>query len=89
MILVMPEKVTWKSVFFIWLLAMPFMAGAGYVAYQKYPVPFQVAAKWSIQQAVKGQKAATAYKAKWDADRKAKAEKARKEAEAAALEAGY
>ncbi|MDB5101611.1 MAG: hypothetical protein JWM80_6032 [Cyanobacteria bacterium RYN_339] len=82
MILAMPDRLTWKSVFFIWMLCVPFVGGASVVLYQKYPGPFQQAATWSKQQADHGQKAYKDYQAKRAKD-KAKADKqAKDEAEA-------
>lgn len=31
---------TWKSVFLIWLLALPFIGGVGFLAYRQNPKPF-------------------------------------------------
>jgi hypothetical protein len=75
-------NLTWKSVLLIWLLAMPFMGGVGYLLYQKDARPFKAAAAWSQKQANAGVKAVQEYQKKESA-KKAAEEKARLAAEAA------
>jgi hypothetical protein len=73
-------NLTWKSVFLIWLLALPFMGGVGFLMYQKDARPFRAAAAWSQKQAQNGVKAFQDYQ-KREAAKKAAEEKAKKEAE--------
>ena len=75
-------NLTWKSVFLIWLLALPFMGGVGYLLYQKDARPFNAAAAWSQKQAQAGMKAVQDYQKK-EAAKKAAEEKAKQEAAAA------
>lgn len=60
----MSENLPWRMVFLIWLAALPFVGAAGFVAYQKYPVPFQQAAKFGLKEYTQGKKAYQAYKVK-------------------------
>lgn len=88
MISAMPDRMTWKAVFFIWMLSVPFVGGAGFVLYQKYPEPFRQAAAWGLKQADQGQKAYKAYEAK-RAKEKAEAAKKAKEEDQDAANSGY
>jgi hypothetical protein len=81
MIPAMPDRMTWKAVFFIWMLSVPFVGGAGFVLYQKYPGPFKQAAAWSLKQADQGQKAYKAYQAKRAKEQAEAAKKAKEEAQ--------
>lgn len=78
----MMPKLTWKNVLVIWLLAMPFLGGVGFLLYQKDARPFNAAAAWSQKQANAGVKAVKDYQQK-EAAKKAADEKARLAAEAA------
>lgn len=75
---------TWKAVFFIWLLAMPFMVGASAVAYQKYPAPFRVTAAWGLKEFKVGKQYYAAYQQKKAAEAKEAAKKAKEAEEEAA-----
>ena len=75
-------NLTWKSVFLIWLLAMPFLGGVGFILYKKDARPFNAAAAWTQKQANNGMKAFQDYQKK-EAAKKAAADKAAKEAEGA------
>lgn len=74
-------NLTWKSVFLIWLLALPFMGGVGFILYQKDARPFKAAAAWSQKAAMNGVKAVQDYQ-KHEAAKKAAEEKAKKDAAA-------
>lgn len=79
-------KITWKIVFLIWLLALPSLAGTGYLIYQKYPAPFLTAAAWAQKGYAMGQAAYQDHQKKEAAKKaqeKAAADKAKKEAEQA------
>ncbi|HEY9722213.1 MAG TPA: hypothetical protein V6D47_09375 [Oscillatoriaceae cyanobacterium] len=81
----MPEKMTWRSVLIIWLLAVPFLAGVALLEYRKDPKPFYQAAAWTVQEGKTGVKAVKDYQAKQKAEaaaKKAAEEKAKKAAEA-------
>jgi hypothetical protein len=78
----MPNHMTWKAVFFIWMLAMPFVAGAGFIAYQKDPAPFKAAAKFTLKEVQVGKKAYGAYQAKKAVEDAAAAKKAKEEEQA-------
>lgn len=41
----MPEKLTWKAVFQIWLVMVPFVGLPGYVLAQQYPAQYQQCVK--------------------------------------------
>jgi len=82
MIRVMPDRLTWKAVFFIWMLCVPFVGGAGVVLYQKYPGPFKQAAAWGLKEAEQGKKAYAAYQAKRAKEKALAAKKAKEEADA-------
>jgi hypothetical protein len=88
MTLAMLDRLTWKAVFFIWMLSVPFVGGAGFVLYQKYPGPFKQAAAWGLKQAAVGQKAYKDYEAK-KAREKAEAAKRAKEEDQDAANSGY
>ena len=83
MILAMPDRLTWKSVFFIWMLCVPFVGGAGYVLFQKYPGPFQDAAAWTQKRADAGKKVYKTFQDKRAKDKAAEDKKAKEETEAA------
>jgi hypothetical protein len=70
-------NLTWKSVFLIWLLAMPFLGGVGFILYQKDARPFKAVAAWSQKTAQTGVKAVQDYQKK-EAAKKAAEEKAKK-----------
>ncbi|MNT93791.1 hypothetical protein D3C72_2353490 [compost metagenome] len=67
--------------FTIWLLAMPFLGGMGFLLYQKDARPFLAAAAWSQKQAQTGVKAVQDYQ-KNEAAKKAAEEKAKQAAAA-------
>ncbi|MNS36283.1 hypothetical protein D3C72_684700 [compost metagenome] len=75
-------NVTWKSVLLIWLIALPFLGGVGFILYKKDARPFNAAAAWTQRTAQTGVKAVQDYQ-KREAAKKAAEEKAQKEAAAA------
>lgn len=78
-------NITWKIVFLIWLIALPTLAGTGYLVYQKYPGPFLTAGALAQKGFKMGQGAWADYQKKEAAKKakeKAEAEKAKKAAEA-------
>jgi hypothetical protein len=77
----MPQ-LTWKNVFLIWLLAMPFIGGVGFVLYQKDARPFKAAAAWSQSTAQHGMKAVQDYQKREAAKKAAEAAKAKAAADA-------
>ena len=81
----MPDKLSWRSVMIIWLMAIPFMLGVALLEYRKDPKPFYQAAAWSVQQEKHGIQAYKDYQAKQKADAAAKkAAEAKAKAAAAA-----
>ena len=71
---------TWRSVMLIWLLALPFLGGVGYLEWRKDPKPFYQAAAFCVKSANQGVKAVKDYQAK-EAAKKAAEAKAKKAAE--------
>lgn len=53
----MPDKLTWKAVFQIWLVMVPFVGIPGYVLAQQYPKQYQQCVKTAADGIAFGQSA--------------------------------
>lgn len=83
------SNLTWKSVFLIWLVALPIIGGVGYLAYRQNPAPFLVVAGWAQDGYQAGLKAYHDHQ-KQEAAKKKKAEdEAKKAAESESQASGW